>query len=72
MKEEVTTTASEKTEPMIIPAPAGKCVGGHTWTFAGGRDYVLEGILCDCGLQRYEKPKYCDKCGHQLPTPPQQ
>ena len=63
MKEEYTTTTSENTEPLIIKANGGSCIAGHTWTFAGGRDYVLEGTFCDCGMKKYEKPNYCDKCG---------
>ena len=47
----------------MITTNSEKCIVGHTWTFSGGRDYVLEGILCDCGLTKYETPKYCDKCG---------
>jgi hypothetical protein len=55
-----------KNRHIIITSSGGKCISGHTWTFSGGRDYVLEGTLCDCGMKKYEKPKYCDKCGQQL------
>jgi len=57
----------KKTEYVVIPS-CGPCVGGHHWTFAGGRDYVLEGTLCDCGEVKYPKPCYCESCGQQIPV----
>ena len=33
------------------------CQGGHSWTYAAGKDYLLVGTSCDCGLEKYALPK---------------
>lgn len=66
MKEVYTTYASTGSGEMVIKATGGKCIAGHSWTYAG-RDLNLEGQLCDCGSVKYVNPKFCGECGRQYP-----
>jgi hypothetical protein len=39
----------------------GRCLEGHTWTYAGSIHYNLEGLPCDCGMVLYHSEK-CECC----------
>jgi len=56
------TTTSASSTPIVVTSNAGKCWGGHTWTFSGGINYVLEGTYCDCGITKYKTQKKCETC----------
>lgn len=40
----------------------GRCLNGHTWTYAGLIHYNLENYPCDCGEVLYHNEP-CECCG---------
>lgn len=60
------TTTSDGKLTVASHSKAGKCEYGHAWTYSGNATCISEGMLCDCGAERYQLPKYCSECGHQL------
>lgn len=66
MEWRLTSSSDYNAEPtVIVSGSTSKCLGGHTWT-CSGVNTISEGTLCDCGSVKYQNPKYCQACGHQL------
>lgn len=43
----------------------GRCLNGHTWTYAGSIHYNLENHPCDCGAVIYHSEP-CKCCGQNV------
>lgn len=45
-----------------------RCLNGHTWTYAGSKNYDLENHPCDCGAVLYHSEP-CQCCGQRVVKP---